>query len=130
MINETSPCERFFYGYKLLKQIFKNQPQYMNLIDKVSQNNEVELNFPSLNRSVTPRLKGRLVTISADRIEDSKQPNIFYFKAKAIFEDQQMCKKMNIKVGMLTQVFIKTGNRSFLSYLIKPLMDRFNNSLN
>jgi protease secretion system membrane fusion protein len=102
----------------------------VNLIDKVSEGNEVELNFPSLNRSVTPRLKGRLITISADRIEDSKQPNIFYFKAKAIFEDQQMPKKMNIKIGMLTQTFIKTGHRSFLSYLIKPLMDRFNNSLN
>jgi hypothetical protein len=41
-----------------------------------------------------------------------------------------MPKKMNIKIGMLTQTFIKTGHRSFLSYLIKPLMDRFNNSLN
>jgi protease secretion system membrane fusion protein len=101
----------------------------VNLIDKASVGNEIELSFPSLNRSVTPRLKGRLITISADRIEDSKQPNSFYFKAKAIFEDQQMRKNMNIKIGMPVQTFIKTGNRSLLNYLLKPLTDRIHTSL-
>jgi protease secretion system membrane fusion protein len=101
----------------------------VNLIDKASVGNEIELTFPSLNRSVTPRLKGRLMTISADRIEDSKQPNNVYFKAKAIFEDQQIRKNMNIKIGMPVQTFIKTGNRSLLNYLLKPLIDRIQTSL-
>jgi protease secretion system membrane fusion protein len=101
----------------------------VNLIDKASLGNEVELTFPSLNRSVTPRLRGRLITISADRIEDSKQPNNIYFKAKAIFDDQQMRKDMHIKIGMPVQTFIKTGNRSLLNYLLKPLIDRIRTSL-
>ena len=101
----------------------------VNLIDKVSIGNEVVLNFPSLNRSVTPRLKGQLITISADRVDDSKQPNHVYFKAKAIFKDYKMLKEMNIKNGMSVEVFIKTGDRSLLNYLIKPLLDRLRASL-
>jgi protease secretion system membrane fusion protein len=101
----------------------------VNLIDKASIGNEVELSFPSLNRSVTPRLKGQLIAISADRIEDSKQPNNVYFKARATFKDHKTRKEMNIKIGMPVQAFIKTGNRSLLSYLIKPLLDRIHTSL-
>ncbi len=101
----------------------------VNLIDKVTLGNKVELSFPSLDRSKTPRLKAKLKKIDPDSIT-SNIDGSSYFTAQAEIADQNEINKLSIKLGMPAEVFIKTGDRSLISYLLKPISDKFKSSLN
>ena len=102
----------------------------VNLIDQVKVGDEVSLQFSSLNRSSTPRLKGKLIEINPDRQEEKNAGNNPpFFKAKAKFNNLDEVTKLDIKLGMAVQAYIKTGERSLMSYLMKPLIDRLRVSL-
>lgn len=38
-------------------------------------------------------------------------------------------KKLDIQPGMPVELFVKTGERTLMSYLLKPVMDRAKSSL-
>jgi protease secretion system membrane fusion protein len=44
-------------------------------------------------------------------------------------EGIKMLQGADIKPGMPVEVFVKTGSRSLLSYLFKPILDRARTSL-
>jgi len=44
-------------------------------------------------------------------------------------DGMQKLKTHEIKAGMPAEVFIKTGERTLLNYLFKPLMDRWKSAL-
>lgn len=101
----------------------------VSLIDRVHEGLPVTLMFTAFNQHQTPKVSGNVTLISADRQTDptTRQP---YYKIQIAVsqEGMHLLKKEKIKPGMPVEVFIKTGERSLLNYLLKPVMDRASQS--
>lgn len=100
------------------------------LIDKVKPGMNVDLLFTAFNQATTPRVEGRVVSVSPDAQADSRQNNS-YFKLMVEVAPEALVKlrQHEVRAGMPVEVFIKTGERTFMSYLLKPLLDRMNHAL-
>ena len=101
-----------------------------HLIDKVRPGLAVDILFTALNQVHTPRIAGTVVWVSADVLFEPKQ-NLPYFKAFIEVTPAGLVelKASEIRAGMPAEIFIRTGERSAMSYFLKPLLDRFSRAL-
>jgi membrane fusion protein, protease secretion system len=100
------------------------------LIDKVYTGLEVELMFSAFNQNKTPKIFGRVQTVSADRLVDEKNGFPYYkIRVQVSKDSERKLSNFNVRPGMPVEVFIKTGERTLLSYLFKPLFDRMHSAL-
>lgn len=93
----------------------------VSLIDKVTVGLPVDLNFSAFNQSNTPRLQGSVLRVGADRIQHPHTLEPYYPLTVALDNTQN---QLAIRPGMSVDIFIRTGERSLLNYLFKPLTDR------
>ena len=100
------------------------------MIDKVKPGLPVNVLFSALNQASTPLIEGKVVQVAPDAMADTRQ-NQSYFKLVVEVSPQGMhqLQQHEIKAGMPADVFIKTGERTFMNYLFKPLLDRMNQAL-
>lgn len=97
----------------------------VNLIDKVHPGLPVELIFSAFNQSTTPRIAGEVQTVSADRLVDETTGEPYYSLRARVSEDgMRQLAGLAIRPGMPVEAFVRTGERSLLNYLFKPLLDR------
>ncbi|MDH4562283.1 HlyD family type I secretion periplasmic adaptor subunit [Pseudomonas sp. BN411] len=98
-------------------------------IDKMVPGLPVDITFPAFNHAQTPNIPGRVLTVAADRLVDeaSKQP-YYLTQVEVTEEGMKMLGPNNIRAGMPATVTIKTGERSLMSYLMKPLLGRVGNA--
>ncbi|MES2298102.1 MAG: HlyD family type I secretion periplasmic adaptor subunit [Pseudomonadota bacterium] len=104
----------------------------VNLIDKVHTDLPVELNFSAFNTNRTPHIPGIVTQVGADRMVDEKTGTPYYrVKVKVTSEGLALVarKHLEIRPGMPVDLFIKTGERSMMSYLLKPVFDRAKSSM-
>ncbi|MQA39882.1 HlyD family type I secretion periplasmic adaptor subunit [Rugamonas aquatica] len=104
----------------------------VNLVDKVHDGLPVELIFAAFNTNKTPHISGTVVQVAADRSIDEHNGSPYYkVRARVTPEGMKMitAKKMNVIPGMPVEMFVKTGERSMMSYLLKPLFDRAKTSM-
>lgn len=82
--------------------------------------------FSAFNAQQTPEAEAKLSFIAPERTYDEATGMSFY-KIKLVFDRQNFERQSGLKlaVGMPAEVFISTGDRSLLSYLVKPLIDQF-----
>ena len=101
-----------------------------HLIDKVKAGLLVDVLFTAFDQANTPRVPGKLVQVSADVLLEPKQ-NTPYFKAIVEVTPDGMArmKQYDIRAGMPVEVFVRIGERSAMSYFLKPLRDRMNRAL-
>lgn len=96
----------------------------VHLIDKVHPNLKVELIFSAFNQNLTPHVPGIVTHVSADRFVDEKSGQPYYMvKAKVAPEGVRMIADLKIRPGMPVDLFVKTGERTMLNYLVKPVTD-------
>ena len=96
-------------------------------IEEVKVGQPVDLRFIALDPKKTPVLTGMLIYVSPDILIDEKKGYPYYLvKAKIDKSSMKEIQKLNKEItpGMPVQVIIKTGKRTFLSYLLKPFIDR------
>jgi HlyD family type I secretion membrane fusion protein len=96
-------------------------------VDEISVGQEVNLRLSSLDQRTTPELKGLVVLISADALDD-QTTGASYFRAEIILspgEMERLPEGTQLLPGMPVDAFIKTGDRSPLTYLVKPVTDYF-----
>ena len=95
------------------------------LVDKVHAGLPVELLFSAFEQSTTPRVPGTVQLVSADRLEDERSGDAYY-AVRIRVDDAGMQKLggLRIRPGMPVEAFVRTGERSLLNYLFKPLLDR------
>lgn len=93
-------------------------------IDKVAVGQTAFLRLSAFDLRTTPELAGSVVTVSADSLSDQKT-GISYYVARVQIPDEEMGKLGSLRLvpGMPAEVFIQTGERTALSYLVKPLQD-------
>jgi protease secretion system membrane fusion protein len=104
----------------------------INLVDKVHPGLPVEFIFAAFNQSKTPHIPGSIETVSADRFVDEHNGQPFYkVTAKVSAKGMKMLaeNKLEIRPGMPVELFVRTGERSLMSYLLKPVFDRAHTSL-
>ncbi|MES2272216.1 MAG: HlyD family type I secretion periplasmic adaptor subunit [Pseudomonadota bacterium] len=95
-------------------------------IDQVTAGQPVRLRLSAFNAQTTPEIDGAVDTVSADRISDERT-GISFYKVLVTIEPGENAKLGNLKLkpGMPAEVFIQTGSRTMLNYIMKPLRDQF-----
>ncbi len=96
-------------------------------VDQVIVGQAVNLRMSALDQRLTPELIGQVMQVSADAIDDSNT-GIAFFRAEIALNPGEMDKLPAGTVllpGMPVEAFIRTGDRSPMAYLIKPMADYF-----
>jgi len=95
-------------------------------IDEVEVGQPVVLRFSAFSSRTTPEIDGVLARVSADALVDEQTHSSFY-RAEVTIPEAQRAKlgALTLVPGMPVEVYIQTGERSPLAYLIKPLGDYF-----
>ncbi|MEB2331511.1 MAG: HlyD family type I secretion periplasmic adaptor subunit, partial [Nitrosomonas sp.] len=102
----------------------------VHLIDKVHTGLDVDLIFSAFNQSRTPHIDGEVTQVSADRLVDEYNGIPYYqLKARVKPESMQLLADYQIRAGMPVEIFVKTGERSLMNYLLRPVFDRVRVSL-
>ncbi len=94
-------------------------------IDRLSVGQPVLLRFTAFNQRTTPELDGEVSNVSADVAIDQKSTTSFYVARIAVPEAQiARLGDLRLIAGMPVEAFIQTGQRTVMSYLVKPLSDQ------
>lgn len=94
-------------------------------IDQLRIGQSARVVFSGLERQTTPDIPARVIFLSPDQIQDSRTGQTYYrirvqLDAKGMADAPQIA----LKAGMPAEVFVQTGDRSILSFLMKPLFDQ------
>lgn len=94
-------------------------------IDKVEFGQPVLLRFSAFNIRTTPEITGTVARIAADTTTDQRTGQTYYL-VRIAMTPEQIARLGDVKLtpGMPVEAFIQTGQRTMLSYLIKPLHDQ------
>jgi len=92
-------------------------------IDQVHVGQEASLRFPAFNQRITPEIKGTVTRVGADLTKEAQTNTMFY--VARIRADEGQREKLKLLPGMPVEAFIATGERTALSYLVKPVTDQF-----
>jgi HlyD family type I secretion membrane fusion protein len=95
-------------------------------IDQVQVDQPARIRFPTFNQRTTPELKGHISFVSPATSRDEATGALFYLGYVDI-PDAELARLegQQLLPGMPVEVFAMTEERSVLSYLLKPLSDRF-----
>jgi len=95
-------------------------------IDSIRVGQDANMMFTALNARTTPKVPGKVFYISADRLI-TPSTGLPYFTVRLKMADKlpPQVKPEQIYPGMPVETFISTGERTFLAYLTKPLVDSF-----
>lgn len=123
-------------GQQLMEIVPEDSPMEVEarvpveLIDKVHQALPVELLFSAFDQSTTPRVAGEVTMVGADRLVDEQTGKPYYaLRVKVTQEGMDKLQGLTIRPGMPVEGFIRTGERSLMNYLLKPLTDRLHLAL-
>ena len=97
-----------------------------SIIDKVRVGMPTDMRFTAFNQSTTPIIPGSVTVVGADK-EPGTNPNEgeFYLgQVETTKEGLELLGSLKVQPGMPVDVIIKAGERTFMSYLLKPLSDR------
>ena len=94
-------------------------------IDQVQFGQPVVLRFTSFNVRTTPELNGTVSRIAADTTTDQRTGQTYYLVRISMTADEiKRLGDVKLTPGMPVEAFIETGERTMLSYLVKPLRDQ------
>jgi HlyD family secretion protein len=94
-------------------------------IEQVQLGQKTVLRFSAFNRATTPEINGQVSRISADISTDQRTGQTYYTIRISIPPDE-LARLGEVKLvpGMPVECFIQTGERTVISYLLKPLRDQ------
>ncbi|HET9716232.1 MAG TPA: HlyD family type I secretion periplasmic adaptor subunit [Pseudolabrys sp.] len=95
-------------------------------IDQVQVGQQAMLRFTAFNLRTTPEINGTVTRIAADTTTDQRTGQTYYVTRIAMTKSE-IARLGDIKLipGMPVEAFVQTGERTVISYLIKPLQDQF-----
>jgi protease secretion system membrane fusion protein len=125
-------------GFKMMDIVPSDDPLVVegqlpvHLIDRVHAGLKTEIIFSAFNANKTPHIPGVVEQVAADRTVDERTGQPYYkvrvkvtpAGAKIVAEHH-----LNIRSGMPAELFVKTGERTMMNYLLKPVMDRAKSAL-
>ena len=99
-------------------------------IDRVAVNQNATIRFSSFGLATVPTIYGQVINLSADRLFDEVS-GLPYYQARVEVTPEGMedLGDLVLMPGMPAEVFIATGSRTFLQYLMKPFTNAIARSL-
>jgi len=99
-------------------------------VDTVRVGMPASIRFSHAAARTTPILKGSVERISPDRMTDQRT-GMPYFVARIALAPEELTRYEHLRLqpGMNAEVLIRRGERSFASYLVRPLADHFAKSI-
>ncbi|HET7886320.1 MAG TPA: HlyD family type I secretion periplasmic adaptor subunit [Bradyrhizobium sp.] len=96
-----------------------------NDIDQVRMGQAAFVRFTAFNQRVTPQVSGTVSYVSPDTSRD-QQTNATYFTVRVSLSDSERRRLAGLQLvpGMPAEVFMQTGSRTMMSYLLKPITDQ------
>ena len=94
-------------------------------IDKLQLGQKTLLRLSAFNQRTTPELNGAVTRVSPDVTTDQRTGQSYY-TIRVSMPPEEVARLGDVKMipGMPVQAFVQTGDRTLLSYLIKPLSDQ------
>ena len=94
-------------------------------IDKLQLGQKTLLRLSAFNQRTTPELNGVVTRVSADTTTDQRTGQSYY-TIRVSMPPAEVARLGDVKLipGMPVEAFVQTGERTMLSYLIKPLSDQ------
>ena len=94
-------------------------------IDQVQPGQKAVLRFSTFNQRTTPELNGTVIRVSADLTTDQRS-GVSYYTVRISIPEAEVARLGGLKLlpGMPLEAFIQTGERTVLSYLMKPMTDQ------
>lgn len=99
-------------------------------VDKVQAGQSARVRLSAFNQRTTPELSAQVSVISPDMITDPATGRNFYQATVSIApKELERLAGLTLKPGMPAETLISTGDRSPLSYFLKPVTDSFARAL-
>jgi HlyD family secretion protein len=94
-------------------------------IDQIQLGQKAVLRMSAFNQRTTPELNGEVSRIAADLTQDQKT-GLSYYLVRISVPPAELSRlgKLVLVPGMPAEAFIQTGERTVVSYLVKPLHDQ------
>ncbi len=94
-------------------------------IDQVRIGQTAVLRFSAFSQRTTPEIEGRVNRISAD-VTMEPRSGAAYFTVRIAISPEELARLGDVRLvpGMPVETFVKTGDRTVASYLVKPLQDQ------
>ncbi len=94
-------------------------------IDQVHTGQTALLRLSAFNQRTTPEILGTVTRVSADTTTDQRTGQTYY-TIRIAMPAQEVAKLGDVKIvpGMPVEAFVQTGDRTMISYLVKPLHDQ------
>lgn len=102
-----------------------------NEIDQVARGQGAYLRFSTLDRPTMPEVRGTVTYVSADLSHDERTNAGFYTVKIDLPEgERHHLDGMTLISGMPVEIFLQTGSRTMLSYLLKPITNQLHRTFN
>ena len=101
-----------------------------HVVDRLREGLPTEIRFSAFAHAPQLNVPGRVVSVSRDLLTDpdTRQP-YFLARVEILPEARQALGGHEVQAGMTADVLVKTGERSFLTYLTYPLVRRVAQSM-
>lgn len=96
-------------------------------INQLQPGQKAILRFTAFNQQSTPEIDGTVSRISAD-ITTDQRTGLSYYTIRIALPAAEVARLGDVRLvpGMPVEAFVQTGDRTVMSYLMKPLSDHFN----
>jgi HlyD family secretion protein len=94
-------------------------------IDKLQVGQKTLLRLSAFNQRTTPELNGAVSRVSPD-VTTEQRTGQSYYTIRVSMPPEEIARLGDVKLipGMPVEAFVQTGDRTMLSYLMKPLSDQ------
>jgi HlyD family secretion protein len=103
-------------------------------VDHVHKGQRAYIRFSAFNQRTTPQLEGVVSYVSADLNHDrQRNPNAAtYYTVRVTLppSERRRLGGLELVSGMPVEVFLQTGSRTMMSYLLKPISDQLLRTFN
>ncbi|MHA6495113.1 HlyD family type I secretion periplasmic adaptor subunit [Pseudomonas borbori] len=97
------------------------------MADRLKPGLPVDVRFSSLQRVNTPVITGEVAVVSADQLIDEHSRLPYFSVEVAVSPDAIIDLReagLDVKPGMQTEVIVRTGERTLINYLMRPITER------
>jgi HlyD family secretion protein len=102
-------------------------------VDHVHSGQRTYIRFSAFNQRTTPQLEGVVSYVSADLSHDRQvNANAAYYTVRVTLppSERRRLGSLQLVSGMPVEVFLQTGSRTMMSYLLKPITDQLQRTFN
>lgn len=93
-------------------------------IDNLRTETSTEVRFPAFHSRTTPLILGTLRNVSRDRLVDEQTREPYYLALISVADTDVPAElKGRLRPGMPAEIIFNTGERTVMSYLMRPLTD-------